>query len=138
MSSEQIDAVAAIIDPPAWSGRTKRSDEHRRRSSQKRARAILVHLGVIQLAEHETVKVSYYRLGQCRNNPNATTHTYAQMEDGSLFPMCGYGWNRSDGQRFSIFRGYPGSQGDCLVCIKNVAAGAPPVFDGFPHKTRWL
>lgn len=83
-------------------------------------------------------KVSFYRSGQCRNNDKALQHTYAEMEDGELWPMCGYGWNRSDGHRFSIFRGSPGTQGDCLLCRKNVAAGKPPVAEGFDHKTKWL
>ncbi|WP_303763786.1 hypothetical protein [Sphingobium yanoikuyae] len=84
------------------------------------------------------VTIDYYRSGEDRNEPNALTHTYAQMSDGSLAPMCGYGWNRSGGDRFSIFRGSPGTEGDCKLCRKNVAAGKLPVFDGFPHKTKWL
>jgi hypothetical protein len=79
-----------------------------------------------------------YRAGQCRNNPNAISHTYAMMSDGELWPMCGYGWNRGDGTAFSIFRGSPGTQGVCIVCARNVAAKRPPVCDGFEHKTRWL
>jgi hypothetical protein len=76
-----------------------------------------------------------YRSGQCRNDENALSHTYAMMEDGELWPMCGYGWNRSDGERF---RSAPGTEGRCKLCRANVAAGKPPVIDGFPHKTRWL
>ena len=86
----------------------------------------------------ETVTVSYYRSGQCRNDVYTLSHTYAQMTDGELWPMCGYGWNRSGGESFSIFRGAPGTRGDCKQCAKNIAAGRPPVMDGFPHKTRWL
>lgn len=79
-----------------------------------------------------------YRSGQCRNNPRALSHTYAMMEDGDLLPMCSYGWNRSDGQAFSILRGPPGSEGDCALCRKNMASGKPPIRDGFPHKTKWI
>lgn len=79
-----------------------------------------------------------YREGQCRNEERALSHTYAMMEDGGLWPMCGYGWNRSDGERFSILRNVPGSEGDCKICAKNVAAKKPPLMDGFPHKTKWL
>lgn len=79
-----------------------------------------------------------YRAGECRNDERALSHTYADMADGSLLPMCGYGWNRSGGHRFSIFRGSPGTNGDCKLCAKNVAANRAPVADGFPHKTRWL
>lgn len=83
-----------------------------------------------------------YRAGECRNaggyNMTRKTHTYAMMADGELWPMCGYGWNRSDGDRFSILRHAPGTEGNCAVCRKNVALNKPPVFDGFPHKTKWL
>lgn len=83
-------------------------------------------------------KVLYYRSGTDRNDQSALEHTYAEMDDGELYPMCGYGWNRSDGTRLSIFRGSPGTEGDCKLCCKNVAAKKPPVMDGFPHKTRYL
>jgi len=83
-------------------------------------------------------KVIGYRSGEDRNEGHALSHTYAMMEDGGLYPMCGYGWNRSNGTRFSIFRGSPGTEGDCKLCRKNVAAGKSPVIDGFPHKTKWL
>lgn len=78
-----------------------------------------------------------YRAGQCRNDPTATSHTYVETDDG-LFPMCGYGWNRDNGNAFSIFRGAPGTEGTCAVCRANVIDGKPPIRDGFPHKTRWL
>ena len=83
-------------------------------------------------------EVVYYRSGQCRNNDRALTHTYAEMANGDLWPMCNYGWNRSDGHRFSILRGPPGSEGDCAICSKNVAAEKPPVKEAFTHPTRWL
>lgn len=88
------------------------------------------------------MKVIGYRAGSCRNaaayGESQASHTYAMMDDGELFPMCGYGWNRSDGHGFSIFRDAPGTEGNCKLCRKNVAAGKLPVFDGFPHKTRWI
>jgi len=83
-------------------------------------------------------KVTYYRSGQCRNSPNAMTHTYAETVAGNLWPMCDYGWNRSNGARLSIFRGSPGTEGDCKICKKNVADGKRPVFNARPHKTKWL
>jgi hypothetical protein len=82
--------------------------------------------------------VAYYRSGQDRNEERALSHTYAEMTDGNLWPMCGYGWNRSGGTRLSIWRGSPGTEGDCKLCRKNIAAGKPPVTNGFPHKTKWL
>lgn len=83
-------------------------------------------------------KVVGYRSGQDRNASNALSHTYAMMDDGELWPMCGYGWNRSGGDRFSIFRGSPGTKGDCRLCAKNIRDGRAPVKDGFPHKTKRL
>jgi len=78
-----------------------------------------------------------YRSGQCRNDKYALTHTYAEMADGELYPMCGYGWNRSDGYGFSIFRNQYGTEGKCKLCKNNLEDGKPPVIDGFYHKTRW-
>lgn len=83
-------------------------------------------------------KVSFYRSGSCRNNDRALSHTYAEMESGALWPMCEYGWNRSDGERFSIWRGSPGTEGDCALCRKNVEAGRAPVTQARGHKTKWL
>lgn len=83
-------------------------------------------------------KVKFYRSGQCRNDDGALMHTYAEMDDGRLLPMCGYGWNRSNGEGFSIFRGPPGTEGDCLLCRRNVAADKPPTERGVRHKTRWI
>jgi hypothetical protein len=99
------------------------------------------------IEEHVMIKmaegVEGYRAGLDRNPRTQdwrpkTSHTYAMMKDGELWPMCGYGWNRSDGHAFSILRQVPGSQGNCKLCAKNVEAGKPPVMDGFDHKTRWL
>lgn len=89
-----------------------------------------------------STKVIGYRSGTCRNAAayelRRASHTYAMMADGELWPMCGFGWNRSGGESFSIFRGAPGTEGDCKVCRRNVAEGRPPLMDGFPHRTRWL
>lgn len=95
-----------------------------------------------EICAERCARVEYYRAGEDRNEAaygrKSTLHTYAQMTDGSLWPMCGYGWNRSNGERFSILRKSPGTEGDCKLCCKNVAAGRRPVFDGMPHKTKWL
>lgn len=81
-----------------------------------------------------------YRAGVCRNAESGTrkSHTYAMMNDGELVPMCPLGWNRSDGGGFSILRSPPGTEGDCAICRKNVAAGKQPLFDGANRKTKWL
>jgi len=80
-----------------------------------------------------------YRSGTGRNpgEEYLRSHTYKETDEG-LVPMCGYGWNRAGGEAFSIFRGSPGTEGDCLICQKNVRAGKPPVANGWPHKTRWI
>lgn len=52
--------------------------------------------------------------------------------------MCGYGWNRSGGDSFSVFRGLPGTEGTCKLCQKNLREGKPPVYNGFVHKTKWI
>lgn len=84
-------------------------------------------------------RVIGYRAGKDRVEDNVLSHTYAMTSAGNLFPMCGRGWNRSGGYRFSILRGPPGSEGECLVCRRNVAAGRrPPHPRGWPHKTKWL
>lgn len=82
-----------------------------------------------------------YRSGSCRNSEPGIvkSHTYATIEgDDSLYPMCGYGWNRSDGDRYSIFRGSFGTEGNCKQCQKNLREGKPPVIGGWSHKTKWL
>ena len=81
--------------------------------------------------------ILYFRSGSCRNEPHRTSHTYAETKAG-LFPMCGYGWNRSDGESFSIFRGSPGTEGDCKRCAKNLREGKPSITAGWAHKTKWL
>jgi hypothetical protein len=83
-------------------------------------------------------KVVGYRSGSDRNEDDRLSHTYAMMDDGELWPMCGFGWNRSNGERFSILRGSPGTEGKRLVCRRNVAAKKPPLKDGWHHKTKWL
>lgn len=83
-------------------------------------------------------KVIGYRSGSDRNEDNALSHTYAMTAAGNLWPMCEYGWNRSGGRRFSIWRGSPGTEGDCLLCQRAVAAGKRPVHRARGHKTKWL
>lgn len=90
-----------------------------------------------------TLTIENYREGidrnkGCEGHYPKVSHTYAMMSDGELWPMCGYGWNRSNGERFSILRQVPGSRGACKICAKRIVAGKPPVLDGFKHKTRWL
>lgn len=83
-------------------------------------------------------KVIGYLSGQCRNDEKAMSHTYALTAAGHYWPMCDFGWNRSNGKRFSIFRGSVGTEGDCKLCAQNVAAGKRPIVRARTHKTRWL
>ena len=97
--------------------------------------------------KHEKVKgthpaITMYREGTDRNAGAENfypqnSHTYA-MVNGELYPMCGYGWNRTDGHGFSILRNYPGTEGTCKLCRKNLRRGDLPYMKGFPHKTRWI
>jgi len=66
------------------------------------------------------------------------SHLYAVDENGDYWPMCKYGWNRSDGEAFSIFRGHRGERGLCKTCEKRAEANLPPVTENTYHKTKWL
>ena len=78
--------------------------------------------------------------GVDRNNPDKSrSHLYADMQgDIGLVPMCDYGWNRSDGEGFSIFRGWTSARGQCQICARRAASNALPIFEARPHKTKWL
>lgn len=78
-----------------------------------------------------------YVIGRCRNNDYARTHTYVYDDAGDLWPMCEYGWNRSDGGGFSIFRS-PGVWSDCALCNKAVSKNAEPCKEPRGHKTKWI
>ena len=67
------------------------------------------------------------------------SHLYAVDENHDHVPMCIYGWNRSDGNRLSIFRGYSGYRGLCKICEKRSRLGLPPIqSEKAQHKTKWL
>ena len=86
----------------------------------------------------ETASRVEYVIGADRNNPDdVRSHLYANTPAG-LLPMCGYGWNRSDGEALSILRGYRSARGICLLCQRNIDEGREPVKAGFRHKTKWL
>jgi hypothetical protein len=66
------------------------------------------------------------------------SHLYAVI-DGDYTPMCRYGWNRSDGEGFSIFRGHRGAKGLCGICDRRRVSGLAPVHSvPGSHKTKWL
>jgi len=54
-------------------------------------------------------------------------------------PMCLYGWNRSNGEAFSIFRGHSGTKGLCKICKKRAEQDLPGIeARSNSHKTKWL
>lgn len=38
-------------------------------------------------------------------------------------PMCRYGWNRDNGESYSIWRGNWGNDGLCKICLRRARAG---------------
>lgn len=78
-------------------------------------------------------------MGRNPGEEKLCSHLYAEYDDGSYLPMCQRGWNRSDGERFSILRGHVGARGVCKTCQKNADAGKPGVKSKpGSHKTQWL
>ncbi len=65
-------------------------------------------------------------------------HLYEILPDGEYLPMCDYGWNRSGGEYFSIFRGNISARGGCKICERRVDQDLPALKSGRPQKTRWL
>jgi hypothetical protein len=77
--------------------------------------------------------------GVDRNNPEkARSHVYALTAAGRYWPMCSFGWNRSNGERFSILRGWSSPRGRCKLCDRRVERGLRPVIVARPHKTKWI
>lgn len=79
-----------------------------------------------------------YVIGMDRSpeGESGRSHLYLETEDG-YEPMCGYAWNRSGGESFSIWRGHVGNKGICKTCQKRADQklnGVPP----WRHKTRYL
>lgn len=78
-------------------------------------------------------------MGRNEGEERQVSHMYAEYDNGDYLPMCRKGWNRSDGESFSILRGHVGAKGICKTCQRNKDAGKPgvePVSDS--HKTKWL
>jgi ribosomal protein S14 len=69
--------------------------------------------------------------GTYTNTPTEkkVTHLYELGENimDFLNPMCRRGWNRDNGQSYSIFRGHVSEAGLCRVCLKRAAKGLPGV-----------
>lgn len=75
--------------------------------------------------------------GQDRNEDNAVAHLYSGTFADPGDPFCVRGWNRSDGEGYSIFRNNVGNAGICKVCARRVKEGRPPV-PSRPRKTKWI
>lgn len=83
-------------------------------------------------------RIQRYIEGMDRNSQDAVrSHLYAETKAGNYWPMCGYGWNRADGYRLSIFWGHRSTRGTCKLCERRLARKLPPVFKPWPHPTRW-
>lgn len=77
-------------------------------------------------------------IGRNPGEEKGHSHLYYIDKKGNYWPLCMYGWNRSDGERLSIFRGHSGQRGLCKLCEKARAEGSKGIRKPVPHKTRWL
>lgn len=77
-------------------------------------------------------------IGRNEGEDKQHSHLYALTEKGDYWPMCIYGWNRSDGESFSILRGHAGRKGLCKICQKRKDKGLDPIYKGANRKTKWL
>lgn len=62
-----------------------------------------------------------------------TAHLYRGPFNDPGNPMCIYGWNRDNGESYSIWRNNGGDI--CKICLKRAEAGLPPITEG-KHKTN--
>lgn len=77
-----------------------------------------------------------YVVGQDRNEPKAVAHLYYGNFNDPGNPMCVRGWNRSDGDGYSIFRNnWSGEL--CKVCIKRAQQQRKPIESRY-RKTKWI
>ena len=75
-------------------------------------------------------------VGQDRNEDEAVAHLYDGTFTDPGNPMCVRGWNRSDGEGYSIFRN-SGYKRICKVCLRRAAEGKASV-PSRKRKTKWL
>ncbi len=77
-----------------------------------------------------------YVIGQDRNDPKAVAHLYKGTFSDPGNPMCARGWNREDGQSYSIFRN--SRTGElCKICTRRAALDKPAI-PPMNRKTKWL
>lgn len=82
-----------------------------------------------------TVVGRKYVTGLDRNDQHLVAHLYKGTFDNVGRPMCVRGWNRSDGQGYSIFRNC--GNRICKVCMRRAREKKPGVKSRF-RKTRWI
>ena len=83
------------------------------------------------------IKRRQYVTGLDRNDQHLVAHLYRGTFNNVGDPMCLRGWNRSDGEGWSIFRNNVGSAGICKVCLRRAHQKLNPV-PSRPRKTRWI
>jgi hypothetical protein len=77
-----------------------------------------------------------YVTGQDRNEPTVVAHLYRGAFDNVGDPMCARGWNRLDGQGYSIFRNLHDVR-ICKTCTRRAKAKLPPA-PRLHRKTKWI
>lgn len=77
-------------------------------------------------------------IGRNPGEGRQVSHIYVDDGSGDLEPLCRWGWNRSDGKGFSIFRGHRGGKGLCRVCARRMAAGEVQGPGPSNRKTKWI
>ncbi len=77
-----------------------------------------------------------FRLGRDPEDTKALTHTYEQFLDGTMMPMCNWGYNRDQGRSFKVQVDEVGTEGLCIKCHRNKRAGKPAVLPLNGHPTK--
>lgn len=78
-----------------------------------------------------------YVTGLDRNDQHLVAHLYRGTFNNCGSPMCARGWNRSDGESYSIFRNNVGDAGICKICLRRAEQKKDPI-ETAHRKTRWL
>ena len=78
-----------------------------------------------------------YISGLDRNDQHLVSHLYKGTFSEPDLPMCVRGWNRSDGDGYSIFRNNVGDAGICKICMRRALANKKGV-ESRKRRTRWL
>lgn len=76
-------------------------------------------------------------MGRNPGEEKLVTHLYKGHLGDPGLPMCVRGWNRSDGERYSIWRNNVSEAGLCKVCLRRAIAGKGGV-ESRHRKTKWI